>query len=347
MAGFIEDTFDTLQTGSEAYIADTYSAFSGPLLTTMKGLFIIMVTWYGYQIAMGRSSVHLSEIVKRLGWMVVIIAAITAYTTYKTFLFDIVMKLPEGVGSILFSAFARPANGEASGTAASSGLQRVWDAGFAGVSAAYAKAGITSLGAFLVALMLAIGTLFFVCVGVFIIGVGKVMAIILLAIGPIFIGLSVFQWTRQWTFSWINMLFNTMCILMVGYAVVGFFLGIANTAVQSAAASADDLSIALPEVAQFTFFCILGGIVFTQVPQIATGLAGGFTMSGSGAGQQSWAKMRYGARRARIGVGNLANWNVKRTARLRDEARKELRLLSGPSNALTDAQTSIQNRLSR
>ncbi len=347
MAGFIEDTFQKMQNAGDSYVSSAYQQLSQPVLTTLKVLFVIMIAWYGYQMLMGRATVSLSEIARRVGWMVVIIAALQAFATYRLFIFEIVTKVPETVGQLLFKIFDGAGGGSGSGGNVQSGLQKVWDTGFQAVSAAYAKAGITSLGAFLIALMLAVGTIFFVCIGVFVIGVAKILAFVLLALGPLFIGLAVFQWSRSWTFSWLNMLFNAMCLLMVGYAVIGFFLGIANLAVNSTAAASSDLSLALKEVSQFCFFCFLGGVVFIQVPQVAAGLAGGLSISGVGAGFYAMRSTRMAARQGMTGAGNAARWNLRRQERVRQARLINMSQRSSGDGGLTTAQATLRDRLSR
>ena len=354
MAGFIEETFQKMQTNGETYVSSAYNALSSPLLTTLKTLFVIMLTWYGYQMAVGRAQVSLSELVKRLGWMVVIIAASQTYATYRSFIFDIVTKVPEEIGKILFSAFNTAGSGTSGGSGSSSGasggLQKVWDTGWQAVSAAYAKGGITSLGSFLIALLIAVGNIFFVCIGVFIIGAAKIVSFVLIAIGPLFIALATFQWSRSWTFSWLNMLFNSMCTLIVGYAVIGFFLGIANLAISSTAAASNDLSLALKEISQFCFFCFLGGAVFLQVPQIAAGLAGGLSLDGLSASLRTAGWTRYGGNRAMLPLrtaGNMAGRNLARQRRARGDMRREAEYRWRNSDQQGLQQQAIQQALER
>ncbi|WP_149866689.1 type IV secretion system protein [Bartonella choladocola] len=269
-----------IDTVGSGYVQTAYTSLSTPLIITAKLLISISIAWYGYTIIVGISNMALSTIFKKVMIITLVMTAITSWVVYQTYIYDIVIKAPENIGTLLFNAFTTDDQ-----TDVRHALQTAWDTGWKATSAAFAKGGIRSLGAFLVGAILALGTVVFVVGGFIITGMAKVFAYVLLAIGPFFISTLIFEWTRNWFMSWLNALFNVMCILIVGYAVLGFMLGLSWATIQELEATSEDLSLTLIQAAEFLFIGIMSGLAFLQVPSLAAMLAGGIALNAG----QSWS----------------------------------------------------------
>ncbi|MEY9785384.1 type IV secretion system protein [Sinorhizobium fredii] len=319
MGDFITEIMNKIDTVGSTYVQTAYSSLSAPVIQSLQIIFAITVAYYGIRIMLGISNVNLGTVFKQIAVIVLIMVGLEAWANYQAFVYDIVIDVPEEVGNALFKGFAA---GNVS-TGAESALQTAWDTGWEAVRAAFAKGGIRSMGAFLVGSMLALGNVIFIVSGFFVVAMAKMFAFVLLALGPIFIGLVAFEWSRNWFFSWLNALFNVMCVLMVGYAVIGLVLGIGWNTIESVKVASSDLSIMLRDAAEYIFFCVLGAFVFLQVPSIASMLAGGIALNaGQSMGIASFAAARTGL--ARVGQFGAANrdrlWNVgERQQRLADQ----------------------------
>lgn len=270
MAGFIDATMTTLNSGGEGYVRQAFDAFSPAVITSFKILAGISVAWYGIRAMLGMGDMSLGTIFRQLMPIVVVIAVLSSWQLFQTFFFDITVKFPDEVGKTMFSAF-----GGGSASNATTALQSAWDIGWDAVKAVYAKGGVTSMGAFLLALIIAIGIILFVVGGFVIVLMAKMFAFVMLAVAPLFFMAACFQWTRQYVSSYLNALFHVMISLIVAYAVVGFFLGLAEPAMQSLKSAAGGADINMGEIGPFLFFAFLGFFVFLQTPQIAAALAGG------------------------------------------------------------------------
>ncbi|WP_188826125.1 type IV secretion system protein [Brucella endophytica] len=273
MGDFITEIMNKVDTVGSTYVQSAYSSLSAPVIASLKIFFAISVAYYGIRVMLGMSNVSLGEVFKRLSVIMLIMVGLSAWANYQVFIYDIVIDVPESVGNTLFKGFAA---GNVS-TGAESALQTAWDTGWEAVRAAFAKGGIRSMGAFLVAGLLALANIIFVVSGFFVVAMAKMIAFVLLALGPIFIGLVAFEWSRNWFFSWIGALFTTMCTLMIGYAILGLVLGIGWNTIESVKVAADDLSIMLRDAAEYLFLCVLGAFVFLQVPTLASMVSGGIS----------------------------------------------------------------------
>ncbi|ACG78762.1 type IV secretory pathway, VirB6 component [Phenylobacterium zucineum HLK1] len=103
-----------------------------------------------------------------------------------------------------------------------------------------------------------------------IVTLAKVALALLIALGPIFVGLSLFEATRRYFFGWLSQAVNYLVLFALILAILQLILAL--VAQQWSGLEGQD-----PVVAGLMFIalCLLAGIFFLQVPAIATGIAGG------------------------------------------------------------------------
>lgn len=273
----IESVMTSLESAGSGYVQTAYQALAAPVLVSAKILFGISVAWYGIRGMLGMANFSFAAMFQQLFYIVLIVAVLTSWPIFQTFFYDIVLKFPEQVGTILFSGFDA-ALGGAGGTP-SAGLQRAWDTGWEAVRTIWAKGGVFSVAPAVIATFVAVGTMAFVIAAFFIVAMSKIFAYILLAIAPVFIFAAIFDWTRGYFKSYVNALFYVSIALIMSYAVVGFFLGLSAAAVESLRVTAGDATLGLSEIAPFLFFMFLGCLVFVQIPTLASMVAGGIGVS--------------------------------------------------------------------
>lgn len=283
----IADAMVSLENAGSGYVQTSYDVLSATVLPIAKVFFTILIAWFGIQGMMGINQFSLGSIFRLSVVIALVILALTTKDVFITYFYDIVIKAPEQLGTILFDGFSTTAT--PSGTSgAESGLQKAWDTGFETFQAIFAKAGLTNPGPALLAIFVLIVVVLFVAIAFFIIAIAKMFAFILLALAPLFIILAAFAWTRNWFISYINALFHVSILLVVAYALIGFILGMSSGVVDVLNVSSGSVSQTMTEIAPFLFYMVIGILSFTRVPQIAAMLAGGIALD---AGQ-------YGARGA-------------------------------------------------
>lgn len=351
MAGIIDSTMTALNAGGENFVQTAFNAFSPPVITAFKLLAGISVAWYGVRAMLGIGDLSLGSIFRQLMPIVVVVAILSSWSIFQTFFLRIVVDFPEEIGKALFASFKSMAGGGGGGgpsgsaTDAGTGLQVAWDTGWDAVAAVWAKGGVTSMGAFLLAALIAVGVIFFAVGGFFIVLLAKIIAFVLLAIAPIFFMMACFQWTRQYVSSYINALFHVVIALIVSYAVIGFFLGIADASIRGLMVAAKNPAINMADIGPFLFFSFLGFFVFLQVPQLAAMLAGGISMN-LGTSQIATAAMRpmqMGRSAANNGVNRLRGGSPAQKAAEQLELRRESH---STANAQMIANAVTQSRMS-
>lgn len=101
--------------------------------------------------------------------------------------------------------------------------------------------------------------------------VAKVALALLVALGPIFIACALFEASRRFFFGWVSQAVNYVVLFALIVAV--FELVLALVAAQWPTIDGETNLKSAGMV--FSALCLLGAIFFLQVPNIATGIAGG------------------------------------------------------------------------
>lgn len=99
----------------------------------------------------------------------------------------------------------------------------------------------------------------------------KVALAIVIALGPMFIALSLFEPTRRMFFGWLNQAFNYLVLIAVIIAMTALITDLGETALSEASGIAD-VSVG---AALFSAYLILGTFFFLLAPQIAAGITMG------------------------------------------------------------------------
>lgn len=115
----------------------------------------------------------------------------------------------------------------------------------------------------------------------------KVALAIVIALGPIFIALSLFETTRRFFYGWLGQAFNYIVLIAVIIAITALITDLGATALVAAEAK-PDVSIG---ATLFAVYIFLGTIFFFQAPAIATGIAGGAAVGVGAFAGTAWGTM--------------------------------------------------------
>lgn len=103
--------------------------------------------------------------------------------------------------------------------------------------------------------------------------VAKIALALLIALGPIFIGLALFEATRRYFFGWLSQAVNYLVLFALIFAV--FQLVLAMISDQWESMQSQD---AMAAGFAFIALSLLGSIFFLQTPTLAAGIAGGASL---------------------------------------------------------------------
>ena len=147
----------------------------------------------------------------------------------------------------------------------------------------------------------------------------KIALAIIVALGPIFIALALFNSTRGLFFGFLNQAFNFILLIGVIAAMTGLVLSLGDAAEAAASAAQDPVFGSII----FDIYVVLGSVFFFQAPSIAAGIAGGAAAGVADFARQTLLQSRGAGASARAGARTTRA--MGRAARNMDRAARNFR----------------------
>ncbi|CAN7736710.1 type IV secretion system protein [Rhizobium leguminosarum] len=260
---------------------------SGPLTAALT-LYVVL---YGYLVLRGSVQEPILEFAFRAMKLAIIVMLVRNASEYQTYVTNIFFEtLPREISQALNSGTAPSA----------STFDSLLDKGQKCAKEIWARASwpadiVTGIGG-----MMAIAASFTVAAIGYIVSLYARLALaIVLAIGPIFIALAMFQSTRRFTESWIGQLVNFV-ILQVLVVAIGSLL---ITCIDTTFTAIESYTDVLMRPVALCAICLAALYVFYQLPGIASALAAG------------GASLTYGYGAARDAHESTLSWAASHSAR--------------------------------
>lgn len=136
----------------------------------------------------------------------------------------------------------------------------------------------------------------------------KVALAIIIALGPIFVALALFEPTRRFFHGWLGQAFNYIVLMAVIIAITTLVSDLGASALAEAETNSDVTIAAVI----FAVYLFLGTIFFFQAPAIATGIAGGAAAGVGAFAGTAWGTMASPFRQRRVMRNSR---NLERAAR--------------------------------
>ncbi|HCE4720480.1 TPA: type IV secretion system protein [Vibrio parahaemolyticus] len=281
---FFQATFDLVDRILASYVSDTATniiSFISPIFTS---LLIVWIAIWGYLMMFGKVSEPLQEGVFRILRVGFIMALGLTIGTYTEVVVKLLSQGPEELATVVTGGVS---------TSVSSALDSLFSQVFEVSESAWHMGGIldANFGMYLIALLvLAFGGVL-TCVVAFLILLSKVMTTVLLAIGPLFIVMLLFNATQRFFEAWLGMVVNQGLILILGAAIGKLMISLADIAMDSMSSDPTSLST----LADASILCLLYGLcimVVKQVPSVAAALGGGVALATQGALGTAMSAMR-------------------------------------------------------
>src|SRR5579859_1049064 len=115
----------------------------------------------------------------------------------------------------------------------------------------------------------------------FLLALSKIALSVLIAMGPIFLSLLLFESTKRFFEAWIAQLSNYAFLTILTVLIAALMLHVVTVAAQAAVADAGNITVA--DAIKVCAAAALTFLIMKQVPSMAQGLASGIALSGFGA----------------------------------------------------------------
>ncbi|MBM3552977.1 MAG: type IV secretion system protein [Alphaproteobacteria bacterium] len=272
---------------------------NGPLRVAV----MLYVVLYGFAVMRGAIVEPIGEFAFRSMRIVLIVLLATnssAFQHYVTGLFF--ESLPKEIGNAIAGSGLNVNSGQPFDQLLSKGIEVA--------NKIYDEAGLTNIAPALIAAIL----LVFVAVGSFlqfaVLLYAKIGLGIVIALGPLFIALALFDATRPFAESWVRQVANFLILLVLVVALVGLMVSTVGGFIDKFGTNAASTGEMLVGAVAISAVLGLSGHIALQLPTIAGGLAGG------GASLASRLVTRTLIANAAAAAGGAyagAHWSVRRS----------------------------------
>ncbi|MRK19088.1 type IV secretion system protein [Pseudomonas sp. JG-B] len=298
---FYSRSFAELTSMLNSYITDVAGNVIGSITPVATQLLVLYIALWGYAMMRGMISEPWGDGAQRLIRLSMITALALNVGRYNSYFVEFLWNAPDRLAAIVAgSSYGSVSNIQFLDRL----MSQMYDLGDAYWQKAYAGASVMpDLGMIFTAWAIWLCGLAVTAYGAFLLALSKMALAVLLAIGPIYVLMMIFEGTKKFFESWIGQTLNYGMLVVLTAAVIRLILTILNMylgALDSSGAVADpSISQALPAVA----LSAIGVLVMMQLSTIASALGGGVAVSTMGAAGAMWNKAKGAAGQARdVGV---------------------------------------------
>jgi type IV secretion system protein VirB6 len=269
--GFFQTFWSWLSAQLAGYIGDNTARVATALEPAIVTLAVLYVMAWGYLHLMGRVEEPFVVGLKRIATIAVVLAVALHLWLYNAVIVDTFYQAPAQLAAAVIGSSDPVAT-----------IDAIWEHGGAVAGQLYHRSAflVGDIGFYLmgVVVWLLIGML---CVyAMFLIALSSIASAVLLAIGPLFIAMLLFERTRRFFDAWVAQLVNYALISVLTVLVASLMLHVvASYAAQTEARGAALLTV---DALDMLLMAVLVFLLLRQVMPIAAGLAGGLALSSFG-----------------------------------------------------------------
>jgi type IV secretion system protein VirB6 len=313
------------------FVQGSFGSFSAAAAVFWRVMFIIFIAIFGYKVMIsGRFSA--SELLTNTLKIIIILAVATQCDMFFLTIYDLVTDLPADIAGQLITNASNALGGSSIATLenANIGLSLFYDRSIAITDQILEGASWYDFGIYLYAAAVTLAAFLFSGYAAMLIILSKIAVAILLAVGPIFILMLIFKNTQNLFEGWLRTLLNFALIPIFIYAVIGFFLILAESPLKNLEDNANVNAALLIAMAPFLLITVVGFMIMAQVMNMAASITGGLSLSAMGAG--SWS-----ARKAVLLGRNAPQIASRSSIMMHGWARHPIQSVSAARNRMSDA----------
>lgn len=274
MSQLYTSLFDGFNNISNTFITGNTTKFINYIAEPAFALLAIYILLWGLSHIMGLIREPITDATKRFIKIGFIVGIALNYEVYSTYVIKVITEGPENIASVFVNNYSTM------GQTLDTVFDETWEIG----NQFWANAGFFdgNPGMYMVAIIVYAIACVLTAYSAFLVILAKIAISILVAVGPLFIIAAFFESTRKFLESWIAQLCNYGLLSILVIACNAFILEVLRkTAIATSAniKNADDVSTVAPLVV----IGIVSGLILAQLPNIASALAGGISISSLGA----------------------------------------------------------------
>jgi type IV secretion system protein VirB6 len=331
---FYETTFTMVNQSLSTYITDVASNIIDSFTPVTTTLLIIYVVLWGVAMIRGMITEPVIDGFSRIARLSLIVGIALNVGRYNGYISDFLWNTPDALAGYVASGYS---DGYNNVQYLDSLLNQIYDL----ADMFWTQANATSTFG-MPDLVLLISGFFIIGVGAaatgfaaFLLIISKMALAIILAIGPIFLLLIMFEPTKRFFNAWIGQAMNFVFLAVLTSAAIKLILSILQAyltdVMQSGLMTQPSVNLAIPAI----ILCFIGFLVLQQLPSIASALGGGVAIGTLGS--VAWA---YG--RAKGGISAMRPTNLRRSY---NGVRSDVRIASSAVRTTAGIPASVYRKI--
>jgi type IV secretion system protein VirB6 len=284
--GFFAQFFTWLQGQLGAYIGTTAANVSAAITPAAVTLGTIYIMVWGWLSLTGRIEEPFLEGVRRVLLLAVVFGVGLKLWAYAPVFIDTFARSPQLLAAHIIGA-ANPV----------AIVDQIWSNAQSAAEALQQQAGILNgiqayIGSLLIYVLVGLLCLY----TAFLLALSQIAVAVLLAVGPVFVTLLLFNTTRRFFESWLAQLANYALVTVLVTLIGGLLLKVVQSYAATAAAAGNGITVA--ESVRLCAAAVFIFLILRQVLSIAAGLASGVALSTFGTVSRALSGVLGGATRS-------------------------------------------------
>jgi type IV secretion system protein VirB6 len=263
--------FDSVLSAYVLGVVSTLMTAIAPIALTCMTLWVALYGW-----AVLRNEV--SETLPVFVWKVFKIGLVLAFALQSGFYISNVSDTANALAMGVASTFVPAAVDPNTVTTPYALLDKFNDDASSQVADIMKEASIFRLDLVLAAVVFSIGSVVFLCIGLFVVTLSKLFLTFVIAVGPLFILCLAWRPTARFFDSWLSMVLNAVVLTWFAFFALGLSTFMGNQiflAIQSGGGFLGGAFNVLGEATRYCVLMILMAIICFQAPSLASALTGG------------------------------------------------------------------------
>jgi type IV secretion system protein VirB6 len=270
-----QEMFQIVDDALDTFVFNSVSNLITVFVPIFTSLVIIACAIWGYMIMYGK----VDALLQQSFFKILRITCILTLGLTISYYMELIVTTAKGAGDVIASALINSPVDNIAHT-----LDTMMERVFGVSHHAWEKAGILSgdFGMYFISLLIGIGGAIVMTYMSFLVISSKILTAGILAIGPIFFVLLLFDSTKRWFENWLGYLVNALLMLVLAVSFGNLCLHIIETLFDKITNNNPDTATLATATILTIVFCT-AFMVLSQVPTIAAGLGGGISLATKGA----------------------------------------------------------------
>ena len=250
------------------FVSNSVQNLSEAIDTPLRTAVTLWVVLYGVSILRGTIREPIMSFAWSAARVVVIVALATNASTFQTYVTGLFFEsLPKEIGNAIAGAGLDTSSGAP--------FDKLLNKGIEVATKIYEQSGLTNIAPALIAAILMVFTAVSGFLQFAVLLYAKIGLAIVIALGPVFIALMLFEATRPFGTAWTRQVANFVILHVLVVALVGLMLTTVSGFVDKYGTNATSAGQLIVGAVAISSILGLAAYIALQLPEIASGLAGG------------------------------------------------------------------------